>query len=39
MEFLNPGYLGSATDFRERFAIPIERYHDKERGELLKRVI
>lgn len=39
MEFLNPGYLGSATDFRTRFAIPIERNHDKERGELLRRVI
>jgi SNF2 family DNA or RNA helicase len=39
MEFLNPGYLGSATDFRQNFAIPIERYHDKERGEVLKRVI
>ncbi|HVU66889.1 MAG TPA: DEAD/DEAH box helicase, partial [Ktedonobacteraceae bacterium] len=39
MEFLNPGYLGSAKDFRERFAIPIERNHDKERGELLRRVI
>lgn len=39
MEFLNPGYLGSAREFRERFAIPIERNHDKERGELLRRVI
>jgi SNF2 family DNA or RNA helicase len=39
MEFLNPGYLGSATDFRQHFAIPIERYHDKERAEVLKRVI
>ena len=25
MEFLNPGRLGSAKSFRERFAIPIER--------------
>lgn len=39
MEFLNPGYLGSATDFRKRFAIPIERYHDAERAGVLKRVI
>jgi SNF2 family DNA or RNA helicase len=39
MEFLNPGYLGSATDFRQRFAIPVERYHDAERAESLKQVI
>lgn len=39
MEFLNPGYLGSATDFRKKFAIPIERYHDAKRAEMLKRVI
>ncbi|HEX7734045.1 MAG TPA: DEAD/DEAH box helicase [Ktedonobacteraceae bacterium] len=39
MEFLNPGYLGSATDFRQRFTVPIERYHDQERADLLKRVI
>lgn len=39
MEFLNPGYLGSATDFRQRFALPIERYHDASRAEMLKRVI
>ena len=39
MEFLNPGYLGSATDFRQNFAIPIERYHNKERADVLKRVI
>jgi len=28
MDFLNPGLLGSATGFRERFAHPIERYRD-----------
>jgi SNF2 family DNA or RNA helicase len=39
MEFLNPGYLGSATDFRQKFALPIERYHDPNRAETLKRVI
>ncbi len=39
MEFLNPGYLGSATDFRKKFAIPIERYNDKSRANTLKRVI
>ncbi len=39
MEFLNPGYLGSATEFRKKFAIPIERYREKERAETLKRLI
>jgi SNF2 family DNA or RNA helicase len=39
MEFLNPGYLGSATAFRQQFAIPIERYHEAERAETLKRII
>ncbi len=28
MEFLNPGLLGSANAFRNRFAVPIERYRD-----------
>jgi SNF2 family DNA or RNA helicase len=39
MEFLNPGYLGSGTDFRKNFAIPIERYRDSNRSEALKRLI
>ncbi len=39
MEFLNPHYLGSGTDFRKSFAIPIEKYHDAERAETLKRLI
>jgi SNF2 family DNA or RNA helicase len=39
MEFLNPGYLGSGSDFRQRFAIPIERYRNAERGETLKKMI
>ena len=39
MEFLNPGYLGSAKDFSGKFAVPIERYHNAERAELLKKVI
>lgn len=39
MEFLNPGYLGKASEFRARFAIPVERYHDTERAALLKRLI
>jgi len=39
MEFLNPGYLGSGKDFRANFAIPIEKYRNKDRAEALKRLI
>lgn len=39
IEFLNPGYLGSGKQFRTHFALPIERYHNKERAEQLKQVI
>ncbi|MDZ7407567.1 MAG: DEAD/DEAH box helicase [candidate division KSB1 bacterium] len=39
MEFLNPGYLGSAHDFRSRFAVPIERYRNSERAQALKNLI
>ncbi len=39
MEFLNPGYLGSGQDFHTNFAIPIERYHNPEKSETLKRLI
>ncbi len=39
MEFLNPGYLGTGTDFRQSFAIPIERYHNAERSQTLKKLV
>jgi hypothetical protein len=39
MDFLNPGLLGSAHDFRKRFAVPIERYHDQHRGKQLRGMI
>ncbi|MEA1907639.1 MAG: DEAD/DEAH box helicase [Euryarchaeota archaeon] len=39
MEFLNSGYLGSARSFRTNFAIPIEKYQDKGRAEVLRRII
>lgn len=39
MDFLNPGFLGTATDFRRRFALPIERYHDDDRAERLRHLI
>jgi SNF2 family DNA or RNA helicase len=37
MQVLNPGLLGSARTFRERFAMPIERDNDAEATELLRR--
>jgi SNF2 family DNA or RNA helicase len=38
MHVLNPGLLGTARSFRERFALPIERDGDPEATELLRRV-
>lgn len=39
MSFLNPGYLGSQTSFRKTFALPIERYQDRESAERLRRLV
>ncbi|MCC7350848.1 MAG: DEAD/DEAH box helicase [Phycisphaerales bacterium] len=39
MDLLNPTFLGSAAEFRERFAIPIERLADSARAERLRRLI
>lgn len=39
MDFLNPGYLGSAPDFRHRFAGPIERQRDTDRAQRLRHLI
>ena len=39
MDFLNPGHLGRPKVFRKVFAIPIERYHDQDRAEVLKQLI
>ncbi len=36
MDFLNPGYLGSFSDFRQRYAIPIERYRDAKATSRLR---
>jgi SNF2 family DNA or RNA helicase len=36
LHFLNPGYLGSQTKFRERFAIPIERNGDEGAAQQLR---
>ena len=38
-EFANPGLLGGYTSFVERFVVPVEKLHDKERQRLLKRMI
>ncbi len=38
LEFCNSGLLGSASAFRTRFAIPIERYRDEAAADLLKRI-
>jgi SNF2 family DNA or RNA helicase len=39
MEFLNPGYLGSEAFFRRHYALPIERYRDKEATQALRRLV
>lgn len=39
MDLLNPTFLGSAAEFRERFAIPIERMGDAARAGRLRRLI
>jgi len=38
MHFLNPGYLGSRHNFRQSFALPIERYGDEEAIGRLKKM-
>ncbi|HEX3427061.1 MAG TPA: DEAD/DEAH box helicase [Acidimicrobiales bacterium] len=38
MHLLNPGLLGSQHSFQQRFSVPIEREHDQEATELLRRV-
>lgn len=37
--FINPGLLGSINSFNERFAIPIERFQDREAKFKLKKLI
>jgi hypothetical protein len=38
MDFLNPGILGSAERFRERFGRPIERYSDPDAAGQLRTI-
>lgn len=37
--FLNPGYLGSQTEFQRRFATPIEKNGDQQATEKLQNLI
>lgn len=39
MDLLNPGLLGSAGEFRERFAVPVEKLGDTDRARQLRRMI
>lgn len=39
MDALNPGLLGGAGSFRNRFAVPIEKMGDQERADRLRRLI
>lgn len=38
LEFLNPGFLGSQAEFRQRFFIPIQANRDPEAAGRLKRL-
>nr|WP_320009958.1 DEAD/DEAH box helicase [uncultured Desulfobulbus sp.] len=37
--FINPGMLGSKERFNNRFALPIERDHNREAGRRLKKLV
>lgn len=37
--FINPGLLGTLASFNERFAVPIERFQDREARLKLKKLI
>lgn len=39
MDFLNAGYLGSGGEFRRKFAVPVERYHDKHKAAQLRGLV
>ena len=38
MEFANPGLLGSAKSFRDRYAVPVERHGSAEAAKQLRRI-
>ena len=39
LEFCCPGYLGTAAEFRRRFAMPIERHRDRGQAERLRALV
>ncbi len=39
MDFLNPGYLGPAGNFRRKFSVPIERHRDKSKMDKLRGLV
>ncbi|MBU6428429.1 MAG: DEAD/DEAH box helicase, partial [Cyanobacteria bacterium REEB65] len=39
LDFLNPDYLGSLSDFRHRYALPIERYRDSVASLRLRKLV
>ncbi len=39
MNFLNPGMLGTMEFFRQEFAIPIDKFGDRERKDHLKKIL
>ena len=39
LDLTNPGLLGSQRRFNERFAVPVERWHDEDAAERLRRLI
>jgi hypothetical protein len=39
MNFLNPGMLGSVEFFRQEFAIPIDKFGEREQKDHLKKVL
>jgi SNF2 family DNA or RNA helicase len=38
MQFANPGLLGGQKEFRERYAVPIERHGSEEAARQLRRI-
>src|SRR5262249_30840598 len=38
LEFLNPGWLGSNSEFRKNFFVPIQAQQDTEAADQLKRL-
>ena len=39
MQFLNPGYLGARDRFRREFALPIERFRDRDATDQLRGLV